>query len=270
MASFSKKLVKFSFLATAGFLCGFVLYFLFLPGRAAPLKPDYPLQQVKPLRPDLENILVYYPPEAILIASFDQADACLKLSGLAAGSELELSARTMTLADLYEEGGPGLLLATLNDLLELDLQKYVLLDDAFLAGFIDKAGGLEMDLTADDLEFINSCLAGKRLEVGPVNLNGQEAVCWSKAGPGQQQELMRALMSKTSGWQLLPLLEQASRARSSWQTNLHLADLVRLGWQGMDRQVLWHEIGPSQPGPLDWQAEKLALALFLAPAGQED
>lgn len=56
----------------------------------------------------------------------------------------------------YSRGGPGLTINTVNELYSLDIQRYVMVDFDGLEKIVDTIGGLDLELTAKEVEYINN------------------------------------------------------------------------------------------------------------------
>lgn len=75
----------------------------------------------------------------------------------------------------YSFGGPGLLINTLNEMYDLDIQNYVITGFDEFEDCIDMLGGLDMELTEKEAEFINKNL-NMNIEAGMNHLTGAMAL----------------------------------------------------------------------------------------------
>lgn len=79
------------------------------------------------------------------------------------------------LSAAYTYGGPGLLINTINELYGLDIQNYALIGMEEFTACIDKLGGIEMELTKEEVKFINKKLKTD-LKEGANHLTGEMAL----------------------------------------------------------------------------------------------
>jgi LCP family protein required for cell wall assembly len=106
----------------------------------------------------------------------------------------------------YAYGGIGLLINTVNENFDLDIQNYVLVNFEGFESIVDELGGVEVNLTKKEAQFIN---AGSSVKVevkdGMQRLNGEKALLHSrnrKTGDGdfgrtrRQREVLMSIYSK--------------------------------------------------------------------------
>lgn len=94
----------------------------------------------------------------------------------------------------YSLGGAELLLETIEANLDIDVNRYVLVDFQAFANLIDAVGGVELELTNDEVKWVNAYLneyniiTGKELTTdyldesasGMMHLNGPQALAYSR------------------------------------------------------------------------------------------
>ena len=78
----------------------------------------------------------------------------------------------------YALGGPGLLVNTINENFELDLQSYACTDTSSLAAMIDLLGGIQTQLSQEEADYINSALdvSGEGIKAGTATLTGVQSM----------------------------------------------------------------------------------------------
>jgi len=141
------------------------------------------------------------------------------------------------LASARSYGGVGLVINTLNSNFDLDIQHYMTVSMEHLIRVIDELGGIELPLTAEEAEYINSQIPGSLpISNGTYNLSGAQSMAHvrsRKIGSGdisrsdRQREALCALVAKAvqngtdlSGW--------IKFAHSGLKTNMSLAKLIEL------------------------------------------
>ncbi len=94
----------------------------------------------------------------------------------------------------YSLGGAELLLETIEENLDIEVNRYVLVDFQAFANLIDAVGGVELELTNDEVKWVNAYLneyniiTGKELTTdyldetasGNMHLNGPQALAYSR------------------------------------------------------------------------------------------
>lgn len=90
----------------------------------------------------------------------------------------------------YYYGGPTLALDTINTNFDLDIKKYATFNFDSAGDIIDKLGGIEMEITADEAKYINSYIdevnrvrgtSSKHItQAGTYTLDGTQAVAYSR------------------------------------------------------------------------------------------
>lgn len=126
----------------------------------------------------------------------------------------------------YGGGGPGELIATLNENFDLDIQEYICIGFDGFAALIDKIGGIDVDLDQAEINFINDRIRGgheiepdivknaKTIKADPgiVHLDGAQALVYARnrhtgvdGGSGndydrvnRQQEIIQIVYEKIS------------------------------------------------------------------------
>lgn len=167
---------------------------------------EYPIHYVKPISKDVTNILVFgldeRDPEnpgapsrsdSMIIMSMDRKNNSIKLTSLMRDIQADIKGREGAADKLnaaYVHGGIGMLINTINEMFELDIQHFMKFDFWSASKFIDAAGGVTIDVSAEELDYVNgsvreqSVLAGVTpqllTEAGPQKLNGMQAIGWAR------------------------------------------------------------------------------------------
>ena len=112
--------------------------------------------------------------DVIMILSVDGVHGKLKLTSILRDSELSINGETLNgdyvnytakINNAYRLGGPELAIRTLNRNFGLDIREYVTVNFANMAAIVDAFGGVDMELTAEEVGAINDNLWALSQEV---------------------------------------------------------------------------------------------------------
>ena len=112
--------------------------------------------------------------DVIMILSVDGVHGKLKLTSILRDSELSINGETLNgdyvnytakINNAYQLGGPELAIRTLNRNFGLDIREYVTVNFANMAAIVDAFGGVDMELTAEEVGAINDNLWALSQEV---------------------------------------------------------------------------------------------------------
>lgn len=94
----------------------------------------------------------------------------------------------------YSFGGAELLMETIEKNLDISVNRYILVNFEAFAGLVDAVGGIELELSKEEKEYVNGYLVEYNIltdrpqgtdnidvsESGPVHLNGPQALAYSR------------------------------------------------------------------------------------------
>ncbi|MBR4436014.1 MAG: LCP family protein [Clostridia bacterium] len=141
----------------------------------------------------------------------------------------------------YSWGGPGMLINTINYNFGLDIKRYIRVDFNGVVSLVDAVGGLDVELTVREIQYINSGVRDVPkipLEAGVHHLNGKQvlrharnrrvgSVDWSRTE--RQRKLMYSLLERAkqepNPVTLMSLLYQLT---DKLDTNMSADDMVNL------------------------------------------
>ncbi|MGO5051959.1 LCP family protein [Lachnospiraceae bacterium LCP25S3_G4] len=165
----------------------------------------------------------------------------------------------------YNMGGPQDAIALLNRNLDLDITKYVSVNFNALIDVIDALGGVEIEVTPEELEYINgyACeiieVTGKDsvgvFEPGLQNLNGVQATAYARirytAGDDfkrteRQRIVLEQIMKKAQTANLLTLNKIIDKVLPEISTNFKSTELM-----GLAAHVLDYKVGEMAGFPFD-------------------
>jgi LCP family protein required for cell wall assembly len=150
-------------------------------------------------------------------------------------------------ANKLPDGGPGLAMKTVEELLGVPIDYYAVIEFHAFEQFIDEIGGVKIDvpekITIDPLGDNNT----KTLKPGRQTLPGDLALAYVRARKGagddfgrsqRQQQVILAIRDRIISFDMLPTLVSRSGAlynelSSGVHTNLTLDQVIRLAWLGV-------------------------------------
>ena len=224
---------------------------------------EYPIDYVKPMSKDVTNILVFGLDErdpdnpgapsrtdSMIIMSMDRKNNAIKLTSLMRDIQADIAGREGEADKLnaaYVYGGIGMLINTINEMFELDIQHFMKFDFWSAAKFIDAAGGVNIEVTAEELEYVNagvreqSVLIGANPELlssaGPQKLNGMQAISWARiraigndqGRTSRQRTVMMNMLQAFSAQGMTEKLGTVSAALPYATTNFSRESLILFG-----------------------------------------
>lgn len=220
----------------------------------------FPIKQVEQKDKDIENILVFgidargtddvvARADAILIVSLDNRAKSIKLISLMRDCGVTIEGRSQTdkLTHSYAYGGVGLLINTINENFDLDIQRFVMLDFSSSTSLIDLVGGIEIDVQAQEVKYANQSINEQNMLLssnvalldhsGYQTLNGTQAIAWSRiryadsdfVRTSRQRTVASALMKKLASQNVLKQMAFLEGSAGMFETNMTQADLLRVG-----------------------------------------
>lgn len=98
--------------------------------------------------------------DSIMIATIDTVNKKLKLTSIMRDSYVAIDGHgNDKINHAYAFGGPQLAIKTLNENFDLNIEDFASVNFETLPKIIDKIGGIELDIDADELKYINSYIA---------------------------------------------------------------------------------------------------------------
>ncbi len=149
--------------------------------------------------------------DATMILSIDKKHNKLKLISILRDTQVEIEGYGKAkITTSYWWGGAPLAIKTLNQNFDLNVRDYVRVNFDQLADLIDALGGVDIEVTQEELEEINFHMHGIDIydkdltQTGMVTLNGDQAVSYARirnigtdmARANRQQEVLAAMLGK--------------------------------------------------------------------------
>lgn len=114
--------------------------------------------------------------DSCMLISYNREEQCVKVVSIMRDTWTHIDGYGWNRINAaYSFGGIGLLINTINDVYELDIQNYVITGFDEFEALIDKLGGLDMELTDKEAQFINKEL-DMDIEAGMNHMTGAMAL----------------------------------------------------------------------------------------------
>jgi LCP family protein required for cell wall assembly len=128
--------------------------------------------------------------DSILILTIDQNHNKLKISSIIRDSYVEIPGRdgkdkinhayAFGSVDGTENGGPTLAIKTLNKNFNLNIHDFISVNFSSLPKLIDSIGGIDVNITDEELKFINNSSTSNLSSSGIQKLDGAETLAYSR------------------------------------------------------------------------------------------
>ena len=171
---------------------------------------------------DIENIAIFGidakegeqgRADCIMIFTIDNIHGKLKLTSIIRDSYVDIPGRETKdkINHAYAFGGPSLAVETLNKNFNLNISKFVSLNFSSFPKVIDKLGGLTLDISDDELQYINNYIhhinslnetsSSEISNTGEQEVDGTEALAYSRirytdGGDFKRTERQRTIFKK--------------------------------------------------------------------------
>lgn len=152
-----------------------------------------PIYKVEKKDPNIENILVMGTDsrdvtrergrsDAMIVVSYNKKTGEIKMISVLRDSLVPIEGRGWNRINAaYSFDGVGLAVNTVNQLFDLDIQRFVVVDFNGVTDFIDKAGGVTISLTQAEVDYLSNYSGGKvHYEVGPNKFNGDRTLAYMR------------------------------------------------------------------------------------------
>lgn len=179
------------------------------------LSENVPIIQEEQKKPEVFNVLLVgsdsLDPNAekgrsdtMILLSFNEEENKATVASFMRDSLVEIPGYGQTkLGHSYAYGGIGLTINTINSVYGLDIQNYVTINIENLKNVVDKLGGIEITLTAEEAELYNA-YGLKELHEGVNHMNGTQALTHARnrsldsdfGRTRRQRQVMNAIYQK--------------------------------------------------------------------------
>lgn len=183
--------------------------------------------------------------DSIIIASINPKLKNIKLISIPRDTYVNVPGYGKTkINHAYAYGGEQLTIKTINENFGLDITEYATIDFSGLIHIINKLGGIQMNITKAEMEYINNhChesykITGKTTKkvssYGNVTLTGEQALTHSRnrtvgsdfTRAGRQREVLEAIMNKMVKLGTSKILDLSDSFLKEVKTNIKVTDYV--------------------------------------------
>lgn len=218
------------------------------PNAVSVFSKKYPIYSVEQKDKDIVNILVMGTDardvtaergrsDTMMIVSYNKKTAEVKMVSLLRDALVPIEDHDWNrLNTAYAFGGAGLAINTMNDLFGLDLQSFVVIDLTGAAEFIDKIGGVDVNLTQAEVDYY-SIFIDQELVVGMNHMDSTLAMTHMRnrstdndfGRARRQRDVLTAVMKKiTTEMSLSQITELIDYTMSIVKTNISATTLASL------------------------------------------
>ena len=189
--------------------------------------------------------------DCIIIASINKSTNDVKLISVYRDSYLQLNEKGKTTLDkvthAYSYGGAQNTLLALNTNLDLNIKEYLTVNFDTVVLAVDALGGVDIDITSDELKYLNSYIdatsqssgvkATHITSAGKQKLSGVQAVAYSRirytaGGDYKRAERMRtvvqAMVTKAKSLSATQLISVANKILPHVSTNISNSEIILL------------------------------------------
>ncbi|MBP3697061.1 MAG: LCP family protein, partial [Clostridia bacterium] len=165
-------------------------------GRSPNAKSVYgktPIYKVEKKDPNVENILIIGTDsrdvtrergrsDALIVLSYNKKTKEIKMISILRDSLVPIEGHGWSrINHAYSWDGVGLCVNTVNELFDLDIQRFVVVDFNGVTDFVDEIGGVDMNLTQAEADYITEYSGGKlKTQAGMNHLNGDRALVYMR------------------------------------------------------------------------------------------
>lgn len=192
--------------------------------------------------------------DSMMILTIDNKHNNLKLTSLARDTYVDIEGySTEKLTHAYAYEGPELLLDTIEKNFGINIDKYITVNFASFIDIIDIIGGVEVEVTSNDLTILNNTIPGcyaldTKKDKAPVqlvkgtgiqNLNGYQALAFSRiryqdsayARDARQREVVESALVKVQNTGIDEYIKMLDSAMKNTKANLSPTELISLGYR---------------------------------------
>ena len=192
--------------------------------------------------------------DAMIIMTIDESSKKIKLTSLGRDTYVYIKDRGKEkLTHAYAYGGPDLLLQTIKENFGIDIDRYATVSFSSFMEIIDLLGGVEVEITDNDLESLHKLtkvcyeIYGKEDKgaiqfidkAGIFNLNGYQALAFSRmryqdstdARDSRQRMVIKSTLNKLQHTGLRAYIGSLDIMMSGVKTNLKPMDVILLGYK---------------------------------------
>ena len=197
----------------------------------------------------------------IMICSINKLTGEVKITSLMGDTEVRIEGKSCKLSSAYTYGGAKLAVRTVNEYFGMNITMYVVVDFTGFASLVEKIGGIEVDLTEDEISEINKVVlnqydhfvmqgsmkseaARKAYDAGMlekggtgIHLNGMQTLAYARIRTAnsdferteRQRRMLNLLIVKLKTKNTFELLELLLDSMDVMKINLDTNTIMALG-----------------------------------------
>lgn len=208
--------------------------------------------------------------DTMMLLSIDENNGQLKLTSFLRDTYIEIPEYAWAkLNAAQSHGGIQLLTDTLEYNFEIDIDNYVLVNFSMFTTIIDSIGGVDVEITDKEAEYINSkdhmtpdeeAAFPKEISGGANHFSGAQALWYARIRyldsdfmrTQRQRKVISAIVDKAKKTDIKTLLETANEVVSMVETDIDSDSLMSLGLNGL--KYLRYDIAQQQiPADGTWK-----------------
>lgn len=187
--------------------------------------------------------------DSIMIVSINKKSKDIKISSIYRDTYVNIEGHGYTkINHAYAYGGPELSISTINKNFDLNITDFVTVNFSALTNVIDLLGGIELDITKDELDYVNAYTrdvarinkmdftylksAGKQTVTG-VQATGYCRVRYTKGGDftraERQRTVLKAIFEKAKKSNPITLYKVANQILPQIYSSLSTSEIMKLG-----------------------------------------
>ena len=194
--------------------------------------------------------------DTMMVMSVDKRHGAIKLTSLMRDIEVDLPGREGAQDKLnaaYSWGGIGLLINTINENFNLDIQRFMMVDFWSSTKIVDDMGGITINVSEAEVGATNNILgemnilldhptgSGMLTSAGEQTLDGTQAVAWARirsidsdhVRTGRQRQVVTAMFEKFSYLSLPKKLSTVTTILEDMETNMTQLDIMGMGFRAL-------------------------------------
>lgn len=187
--------------------------------------------------------------DAIMVVAIDQKHKKVKISSIMRDSYVGIEGYGKTkINHAYAYGGPSLSIKTLNNVFDLNIRDYVMVDFYGLEKIIDKVGGITLNIRQDEIKWINDYIAETAgyeniqerpfiTRTGEQVVNGMQAVAYTRiryTSGGDEERTQRqrtvliSVLNKVKNTNIIDLTNIVSELLPYTETSMSNGDIINV------------------------------------------
>ena len=199
--------------------------------------------------------------DTMMICSIHKVTGEIKLTSIMRDTAVKINGRNTRINSAYFYGGAQLAMKIVNEYFGMNISNYVVVDFSGFASIAEALGGVEMNVTKAEMDWINHNVKEQyyllykqgKMEIEPayeaylanqlenygtgIHLNGMQTLGYARirktdsdyARAERQRAVLNALLGKLQGSDATQLMTLAVANAGCYKTNLSISSIVNLG-----------------------------------------